>query len=50
VEEHADLVLLADEPGYQYVPERPGRTCHEHNRHIDHLSFRQETVRYCSVS
>jgi hypothetical protein len=39
VEQDADLVLAADEPGYQRVPERSSRTRHEHNRHLDHLSF-----------
>jgi hypothetical protein len=33
-------VPLADEPGYQRVPKRPGRTRHEHKRHLDHPPFR----------
>ena len=49
VKQDAHLVALAGEPGYQRVPERPSRTRHEHNRHLDHLPFR-ETLRYCIVS
>ena len=44
VKQDADLVALAGEPGYQRVPERPSRTRHEHNRHLDHLPFPVNTT------
>jgi hypothetical protein len=39
VKQDTDLVPLAGKPGYQRGPERPSRTRHEYNRHLDHLPF-----------
>jgi hypothetical protein len=44
VKQDANLMPLADEPGYKHAPECPGCTRHEDNRHVRHLPSQRNTT------